>query len=125
MEKTKIKLLAIQMESILGEIELNINSVENLLKENLEKYQPVDFVFLPELWTSGWDCDVLDKCAENLDSSQSLSMLKRIAKEYNVNIIGGSFVRKDEGKLFNSCPVINRNGELIAIYNKNHLFKWQ
>ena len=51
-------------------------------------------------------------------------MLKRIAKEYNVNIVGGSFVRKDEGKLFNSCPVINRNGELIAIYNKNHLFSY-
>lgn len=124
MEKKKIKLLAIQLESILGELELNINSVENLLKANLEKYEDVDFVFLPELWTCGWDCESLESCAEDVKTSKSLAMLRNIAKIYNVNIIGGSFVRKDNDKLYNTSPVINRNGDLVAFYDKNHLFSY-
>ncbi len=46
-------------------------------------------------------------------------MLQKIAKKYNVNIIGGSIILKG---MTNSCPVINRNGELVCTYDKNHLF---
>ena len=48
MEKKKVKLLAIQMESAIGNIDLNIETVKNLLKANLDKYGECDFVFLPE-----------------------------------------------------------------------------
>lgn len=50
MEKKKVKLLAIQMESAIGNIDLNIETVKNLLRANLDKYGECDFVFLPELW---------------------------------------------------------------------------
>ncbi len=124
MEKKKIKLLAIQMESSLGDIELNIATVKNLLIANLEKYEDADFVFLPELWTVGWDCPSIPKCAETLEDAKSVRMLKEVAKEFGVNILGGSFVRKDGGRLFNSCPVINRRGEIVCIYDKNHLYSY-
>lgn len=124
MEKKKIKLLAIQMESAIGSLELNIESVKNLLTANLNKYEKCDFVFLPELWTIGWDCPSFPASAEILENSKSVSMLKNIAKEFGVNILGGSFVRKDSDKLFNTCPVINREGEVICIYDKNHLYSY-
>ena len=44
----KIKLLAIQMESAIGDVALNIETVKNLLKASLDKYGNIDFVFLPE-----------------------------------------------------------------------------
>ena len=124
MEKKKIKLLAVQMESALGDIGLNIETVKNLLIANLEKYDDTDFVFLPELWTVGWDCPSIPKCAESIEDAESLRMLKETASKYGVNIIGGSFVRKEGDKLFNTSPVINRHGELVCTYDKNHLFSY-
>lgn len=112
------------MESAIGDLDLNIRTVKNLLSANLEKYNGADFVFLPELWTVGWDCPSLPGAAENLEDAASLKMLRETAKHYGVNIIGGSFVRKFNNKLYNSCPVINRNGDLVCIYDKNHLFSY-
>jgi len=122
-EKEKVRLLAIQMESIIGEINLNIETVKNLLIANLEKYDS-DFVFLPEVWTVGWHTPAFIESAETLEESKAVNMLKEIAKKYNVNIIGGSFIRKEADKYYNTCPVINRQGEVVAIYNKNHLFSY-
>ena len=66
MEKTKVRLLAIQMESAIGNVELNIETVKNLLIANLKKYGGADFVFLPELWTVGWDCPSFPPSATTL-----------------------------------------------------------
>ena len=124
MEKKKVRLLAIQMESIIGDLDLNIETTENLISANLEKYEGADFVFLPEVWTVGWHPSVFHECAEELTSSKAISMLVKIAKKHNTNIIGGSVIRKEGQKYYNSCPVINRNGKIKAIYDKNHLFSY-
>lgn len=120
----KIKLLAIQMESAIGDVNLNIETVRSLLIANLNKYEGVDFVFLPELWTVGWDCPSFPKSAETIDNSEAVKMLQSTAKEFGVNIIGGSFVEKKGDKLYNTCPVINREGKIICTYNKNHLYSY-
>ncbi len=123
-QKEKVRLLAIQMESIIGELELNIDTVKNLLIANLEKYNGADFLFLPEVWTVGWYTPAFIDSAETIEQSKALKMLSDIAKKYSVNIIGGSFIRKDFDKYYNSCPVINRMGELVCLYDKNHLFSY-
>ena len=120
MEKKKeVRLLAIQIGSELVDIDRNIEKVEKLLASNLSS-KSADFVFLPEVW----DCDSFPLCAEEIENSKSLKMLSKIAKEYNTNIIGGSFIEKLDDRLFNTSPVINRNGELVCTYNKNHLFSY-
>lgn len=118
--KTKVKLLAIQMGSIIADIQENIKKVEQLLEDNLSLYK-ADFVFLPEVWTSGWDCPSFEKCAENIENSDSIKMLQRVAKKYNTNIIGGSIILIG---MTNTCPVINRKGDLVCTYDKNHLFSY-
>ena len=125
-EKEKVRLLAVQMESIIGELNLNIDTVKNLLIANLEKYDGADFAFLPEVWTVGWHTPAFINSAETIEDSKAVKMLKEIAKKYKTNIIGGSFIRldKDSKKYYNSCPVINREGQLVAIYDKNHLFSY-
>ena len=123
-KKTKIKLLAIQMSSEIGQINNNIEKVEKLLDVSLSK-QLADFVFLPEVLTVGWDCNNCPYCAEELESSKSIYMLKNIAKKYSTNIIGGSIIeKKANGELSNTCPVINKKGELVCTYEKNHLFSY-
>lgn len=123
-KKEKIELLAIQMESYIGDLRANIKKMRELIRKELSE-RSVDFVFLPEVWTVGWDCPSFIQCAEFLKSAESINMLQNIAKEYSVNIIGGSFIEKTpENILKNTCPVINRKGELVCTYEKNHLFSY-
>lgn len=123
-QKEKVRILAVQMESVVGELQINIDTVRNLLIANIEKYDGADFVFLPEVWTTGWYTPDFKKTAETLEDSAAIQMLSEIASKYGVNIIGGSFIRKCGDVYFNTCPVINRTGEVVALYDKNHLFSY-
>lgn len=112
------------MCSEIANVKANIKKVKTLLETYLNK-QSADFVFLPEVWTVGWDCESFQKNAETIDSAESIKMLKQIAKKYYVNIIGGSFIeKKTDGTYANTCVVIDRKGELICTYEKNHLFSY-
>ena len=123
-KKTKIRLLALQIGSVIADRDRNIKKVKELLDETLSK-KKADFVFLPEVWTVGWDCQSFSSNFEVMENSFAITMLKTIAKKYSVNIIGGSIIeKKANGSLTNSCPVINRKGEIIATYEKNHLFSY-
>lgn len=122
-KKNKIKLLALQMGSVIGNKKKNIENVHRLLTESLHE-KNADFVFLPEVWTVGWDCPSFEASADDYDNSEAVEMLKNAAKTYNTNIIGGSVILKKDGKYYNSCPVINRRGELVCTYEKNHLFSY-
>jgi len=117
----KIKVSAVQMESAIGDKYKNFENVLSLVEKNISS--DTDILILPELWTVGWACDEFTKNAEPL-SGETLEFLSELAQTYKINILGGSFVRKDGEKLYNTCPVINRQGDLIAIYNKNHLFSY-
>ena len=112
------------MGSVIADLGANIEKVKELLESNLSNHL-ADFVFLPEVWTVGWDCQSFSLCAEMIEEADSIKMLKHIAKKYSVNIIGGSFIqKKPEGILVNACPVINREGKLVCTYEKNHLFSY-
>lgn len=125
-EKNKIvNILAIQMESLIGKLDSNIDHTRHLIQEPLKLINDVDIIVLPEVWTCGWDCDSFPDCAEVLQKAKSVKMLKRIAKRHNVNIIGGSIIRKKQnGKFANCCPVINRKGKIICTYEKTHLYSY-
>lgn len=121
--KSGLKLSALQLNSVIGNKQANIEKVYTLVSQNLEA--GTDVLILPEVWSVGWDCEEFEKSAENIKNSSIIQFLSKLALKYNVYIIGGSFIRKtDDGKLYNSCPVFNRNGELIAIYDKNHLYSY-
>lgn len=120
-EKEKIlKILAVQMFSEIANVKANYDKVEKLLLESCGDF---DVIVLPEVWTVGWSCRDFQKYAEELDSSETIAFLSRLAKTYNAYVIGGSFITKDNKcSFYNTCPVLNREGELIATYNKMHLF---
>lgn len=121
--KKRINISAIQMCSKIGDKTANFEKVLNLIKRDTSK--EVDLIILPEVWTVGWACEEFRKNAENLEDSETVRFLSNIAKEYNSYIIGGSFIQKiDDETYLNTCPVLNKNGELIATYSKNHLYSY-
>lgn len=121
MEK-KLKIAAIQMSSKIGDIDFNIQKIDELIKKNIK--ENLDLLILPEIWTVGWMPCEFEKSAQELEKSKAFLFLSQVAKKYNINIIGGSFITKKDSKYYNSCPVINSKGELIATYDKMHLFSY-
>ena len=123
-KKTKVRLLALQIGSVIADRDSNIKKVKELLESTLAQ-RKVDFVFLPEVWTVGWDCESFVSNYENFSNSFAITMLKSLAKKYSVNIIGGSVIEKNQnGILTNTAPIINRKGEIVAKYDKMHLYSY-
>ncbi|MCD8378583.1 MAG: hypothetical protein LUB59_07345 [Candidatus Gastranaerophilales bacterium] len=119
----KISILALQTEAVIADREQNFEKISALIKKNIKT--PADIIILPELWAVGWACDRFTECAETIEQSKTIEFLSKMAKKYNANILGGSFVeKKSNGKYYNTCPVLSRKGELIAVYHKNHLFSY-
>ncbi len=121
MGQKTINISAIQMCSKIADVEANIKKVEDLIKRDIKN---TDIIVLPEVWTCGWSPAHFRETAENIADSKTLNFLSAAAKKYNCWITGGSFITEDNGHYFNTCPVINRKGELAATYSKNHLFSY-
>ena len=120
MEK-EINIAMLQMSSTIGNVEANIFKIGNIIKNSLPK--DTDILVLPEVWTCGWACDKFIESAQKIDG-EIIKFLCETAKQYNINIIGGSFIEEKNEKYYNSCPVIDRNGKLLTTYSKNHLYSY-
>ena len=110
------------MSSELGNKEANFSKVRALVENNIKPN--TDIIVLPEVWTVGWKPALFRECAEDLTTGETIKFLSEIAKKYNVNIIGGSFITLQNNIYHNTCPVINRKGKLVATYDKMHLFSY-
>lgn len=129
MEKEKIrkngkslKILAIQMCPVIGDKWENFAKITDLIEKNFKR--GTDIIVLPEFCNIGFKPNIFRELAEELNNSETIEFLSELAQKYNTNIIGGSFISKRINKFYNTCPVINRDGELIATYDKMHLFSY-
>lgn len=82
-----------------------------------------EVVCLPEMWPFIGSDAAKVAGAEALDGP-SVSLLRDLAVELGVWLFAGSFAERSEapGRVYNTSPVINPAGELVAVYRKIHLF---
>lgn len=104
-------------------IEENSNLNLKHVLQGLEKayVDQADLVVLPELWNVPFVLDQIK--AHQEEWAPFVSALQKAAKQYGFWIVGGTLPRQENGKLFNSCPVINDQGQLVAIVDKCHLLE--
>lgn len=120
---TKARVLGIQIQPEIGNKQSNLDKVERFIEEN-SWYKP-DLVVLPEVFNSGVDHKFLHKLAENVPEGETTEFFSKIAKKYETNIIAGSFIEKDEnGSYKNTSVVFNRKGDILAKYQKIHMFNY-
>jgi len=110
-----------QMKQISNK-ESNLQRAEELVTTAVKLYKS-NVVVLPEFFNCpNGNSKLAQEFAEEESNSQTLQMLKRLAKNLNIYLIGGSFPEKEGQKLYNTCYCINKQGEVSAKYRKVHLF---
>ena len=112
-------ILNIQLKSLLGNKETNLKKIEHYIKFNSNK--KLDLVVMPEFFST--NIDYVD-APEDENGGETIKFIQNLAKKYNTNIIAGSVVRKVQNKLYNTSFAIDRMGEIIARYDKIHLYNY-
>ncbi|MBE8955710.1 MAG: carbon-nitrogen family hydrolase [Quinella sp. 2Q5] len=106
-----------QFKSALGAADENFSTAARLI----EAAQPCDVIVLPELWSTGYYPTPVENFADDV-GHRTIDFICAAAKKFSVNIVGGSVIVNDGGKIFNRCHVANRSGQIVAAYDKTHLF---
>ena len=70
MEKKKINISAIQMCAKIGDKKSNYKKVTQLATE----IKQTDIIVLPEVWNTGWACNLFQSNAENICNSATLDL---------------------------------------------------
>ena len=87
---------------------------------------------LPECWNSpyataafGEYSETMPNVGDDLAKSEwgpSPKMLMEMAKTLDMYIVGGSVPEISNGKLYNTCLIVNPNGKVVGKHRKVHLF---
>jgi predicted amidohydrolase len=116
------KVAAIQMASG-PNVKANLAEAEKLIKIAVQ--QEAELVVLPENFAiMGMTETDKVKIAEEFGTGLLQNYLKEQAIKYNIWLVGGTIpIRSEEsGKVFATCLLIDPQGEVVARYDKIHLF---
>ena len=114
-----MKISIVQFKSELGAVDENFSTATRLI----EAAKNSDVIVLPELWSTGYYPTPVENFAD-IDGQRTTEFLCAAAEKFSVNIIGGSVIVSSGGKIFNRSLVANRRGEIVATYDKTHLFSF-
>jgi len=101
----------------------NLKRCSELLARAADK--GCEFALLPENFSfMGKDESEKIAIAENPSDSQTLSFLSNQAEIHQMFIVGGTVALKgpEKNRIRNTSPVFSSTGELLALYDKIHLF---
>jgi predicted amidohydrolase len=105
-------------------MEENLKTAEQLMCTAAESGSK--FICLPEYFS-------IPSSLENQNSASmvfnetyepTLLFLKRVSKDADAYIVGGTLIERFRGKLYNTCPLL-KNGEVLRKYRKMHLTLWE
>ena len=91
------------------------------LREYMEKVKDADVVILPEIFNAPYSNEGFSKYAEQAEG-KTHRILKELAKEFGIYLIGGSIPEREGDKIYNTSFVFSPSGEQIARHRKAHLF---
>lgn len=103
------------------DVQANYARVQELIYNTVKK-ENTDVVVLPETWSTGYypKDDLMSFC--EADGALIKKTFSLVARNLGVNIVAGSIANERNGKAYNTSYVFNRNGDVIAEYDKTHLF---
>lgn len=109
----------LQFKPKIGDISANFQTVTELF-ESFDAASS-DVILLPELWSTGFYPKPLEDFSDQ-NGEKTRDFLTTFANKYHTNIIGGTVIVEVDDNFYNRCLAFNRQGNLIASYDKIHLF---
>jgi predicted amidohydrolase len=121
MKPTQISL--IQMDIKFGKKKSNLNKADLLMNKAFSQASPKipHIICLPELFSTGYDLDNVQKHAEQVPGGETTTFLQQMAK-YLSTVVVASFIEIEKGNYYNTAIVVDENGVLLGKYRKIHLF---
>ncbi len=119
-----------EMEIVIGQINVKLGLVNKNLETAKEVFEMVytlenntnhSLVVLPELFTTGYEFNVIKETASEIPGGKVYEQISKMVQEYGLWFYG-SIPEKDGKKLYNTGILLNSKGELVAKYRKIHLF---
>lgn len=107
-----------QMPTV-DDLKQNLDTAAAYVKEAAAK--GADIVCLPEMFVCPYQNEAFVRYREPA-GGVTWSALSAMARENGVVLVGGSFPEEEDGRIYNSCFVFDKNGEQIARHRKMHLF---
>jgi omega-amidase len=117
--KRSFKIGICQMR-VVDDKQLNLDKATAMVKECANN--GADMVVLPEMFNCPYDTQKFMEYAESSDNSPSLKIISESAKNNDIYLVAGSIPELLDGNIYNSCFIFNRNGQIIDVYRKMHLF---
>ena len=111
---SKIGIAGLQLEAINGN---NVDSMEAAIDEVVRRFPWIDMVILGEMNAYGTGHEHAQKMPGEFEVRFSA-----IARRNDIWLIPGSILEEKGGKVYNTTPVIDPEGEIVARYRK--LFPW-
>ena len=105
-----------------GDVAANIATAERLVRE--AHARGARLILLPELFDDRYFCE--DQRPEHLERARPLTghptveHFRGLARELGV-VLPISFYERDGNNLFNSCAVVDVDGEVLGVYRKSHI----
>lgn len=119
----KCRICGIQIAAKPLAIEENLTKMAVWTKKAVTEFNP-DLIVFPESITTtfapGIPYDNFLKIVEEVPG-RSTDFVSKLCKQYNVDIVLPMYERKDD-KIYNDAIYINKNGDILGIYRKIHLF---
>jgi len=120
----RICVLSLQFGAKKADKQANIDKVKELIKKNGKN--SYDLIVLPEFFDAGINLknNEFIEYAEVESNSIVLKELAQVAREYNSYVHCGGVLFKENGKCYNRTYFLNRDGSVLAKYDKIHLFDY-
>jgi nitrilase len=120
---SKANILSVQYNPIRGDKEGNLEKANEIISQYGNETE-LDLIVLPEFFSTGICDKAFIEEPEDENGGDIIKEIQQIAKRYNTNIISGTVIRLVDGKRYNTSFAINRNGEIVAVYDKIHLYNF-
>ncbi len=123
-EKRPVRLALIQFESTLCDTHANVKKACRFIAEAGQ--QKADLVVLPELFSTGYELSIvgpkLPDLVESIEGPTTTALCKA-ARDAHTNVIAGIALTHEIPNVpYNSSVIINRDGQLLGTYDKQHLW---
>lgn len=103
-----------------ADVGADLTEAERLLGEAADV--GADLAVLPELFPYLGPRSRIPEIAETVPGGPATEMLSKAADRGRLWIAGGSVPERDGDRVYNTAPLVDRTGELVARYRKIHLF---